>query len=126
MPSRLKTTQNATADVFTAIAHPVRRQILDLLTGGEQTVNALAEPFASEPFKISRPAISQHLSILLESGLVAKQKRGREQYYHLRPDNLNEVFLWIKRYEQFWPEKLDALGFFLDNMNEEATSTDEA
>ncbi len=113
MSATRKTTQQV--DVFTAVAHPVRRQLLDLLARGEHTVTALAEPFAAEPFQISRPAISQHLSILLDSGLVAKQKRGREQYYHLRPDNLNEIFRWIKQYEQFWPEKLDALGSFLDN-----------
>jgi DNA-binding transcriptional ArsR family regulator len=118
MPSTRKTTQHADADVFAAIAHPVRRKILDLLSTGDRTVNALAQPFAEEPFCISRPAISQHLSILLESGLVTKQKRGREQVYHLRPDNLNEVFRWIKQYEQFWTEKLDALGSFLDSVAE--------
>lgn len=111
MPSARKTTSNATADVFTAIAHPVRRQILDRLMMGEMTVSTLAEPF-----KITRPAISQHLSILLESGLVSIEKRGREHYYQLRPENLNEIYRWISHFERFWPEKLDALADYLDTL----------
>lgn len=111
MPSARKTTQHAGADVFTAIAHPVRRQILDRLIQGEMTVNHLAQPFA-----VSRPAISQHLAILMESGLVSKEVRGREHYYRLRPENLNEVREWITHFERFWPEKLDALGDYLNRL----------
>lgn len=117
-----KTSQRADADVFTAIAHPVRRHILDLLVQGDRTVTALAEPFTVEPFKITRPAISQHLSVLLESGLVSKEKRGREQIYRLRPENLNEVREWISHFERFWPEKLDALGSYLDTLGDDAES----
>ena len=71
-----KTVQEAGADVFTAIAHPVRRQILDLLRKEERPVKQLAASFS-----MSRPAISQHLRILLEVGLVAEQREGRENYY---------------------------------------------
>jgi DNA-binding transcriptional ArsR family regulator len=111
MPAIRKTTNNAAGDVFTAVAHPVRRQILDRLALGEMTVSTLAEPF-----EITRPAISQHLSILLESGLVAIEKRGREHYYQLRPENLNEIYRWISHFERFWPEKLDVLGDYLDSL----------
>ena len=110
-----KTSQNAQADVFTAIAHPVRRRILDTLLSGDVSVTQLAEPF-----DISRSAISQHLSILLETELVIREKRGRENYYRLRPDNLNEVHQWISQYEQFWSNKLDALGAYLDSMADDA------
>ena len=109
-----KSSQNAAADVFTAIAHPVRRQILDRLTVGSVTVTELAEPF-----DISRPAISQHLSILLQSGLVGKEKRGRENFYSLNPDSLQEVQAWLLKYRAFWNEKLDALEAFLDRMDDE-------
>lgn len=114
MPSVRKTVGEVDADVFTAIAHPVRRQILDMLASGDMTVNKIAEPF-----DVTRSAVSQHLSILLASGLVTQQKQGRENVYHLRPENLNEVYQWIKHYERFWSEKLDALEAYLDSMPEE-------
>ncbi|MBZ0290727.1 MAG: metalloregulator ArsR/SmtB family transcription factor [Anaerolineae bacterium] len=96
-------------NVFTVIAHPVRREILSALAHGDVTVTELAKPF-----EISRSAISQHLNVLLDSGLVAVEKRGREHYYRLRPENLNEVYRWIKQFEHFWNEKLDALEAYLD------------
>lgn len=124
MPSPSKTTQHAAADVFTAIAHPVRRQILDMLVPGEQTVGQLAEPFVQNQ-DMTRPAVSQHLGILLESGLVEREKRGREQYYRLRPENLNEVRDWLRRYEHFWSDKLDALGDYLNRLAGQEQSSDE-
>lgn len=117
MPPKSKTTQHAGADAFTAIAHPIRRGILDMLVSGEMTVTHIDA--AAKPFEVSRPAISQHLAILLESGLVGMETRGRENYYRLRPENLNEVYRWIKHYEQFWPEKLDALEAYLDRLDDE-------
>jgi DNA-binding transcriptional ArsR family regulator len=104
-----KTVQEAGADVFTAIAHPVRRQISDLLREEERPVKQLAASF-----EMSRPAISQHLKILLEVGLVAEQRAGRENYYRLQPERLQEVGEWLRHYEQFWNQKLEALGKFLD------------
>ncbi len=106
----VKRVGHADTDVFTAIAHPVRRQILDLLASGAVNVNDLAAPF-----DISRSAISQHLKILLDSELVIRERRGREQVYRLRPDNLNQVAEWLKKYEAFWTERLDALGAYLDS-----------
>ncbi|MCC6614827.1 MAG: winged helix-turn-helix transcriptional regulator [Anaerolineae bacterium] len=106
-----KTTGQVDTDIFAAIAHPVRRQILDTLLQGDMTVTAL-----SAPFDVSRSAISQHLGILMDSGLVSMEKRGREHYYQLRPDNLNEIARWIGQYEHFWQQKLDALGDYLDEM----------
>ncbi|MBE0690019.1 MAG: winged helix-turn-helix transcriptional regulator [Anaerolineae bacterium] len=110
-----KTIGQVDTDIFAAIAHPVRRQILDTLIQGNMTVTAL-----STPFNISRSAISQHLSILMDSGLVAMEKRGREHYYQLRPENLNEIARWIGQYEHFWQQKLDALGEYLDDMAAQA------
>jgi DNA-binding transcriptional ArsR family regulator len=84
-------------DVFLAIAHPVRRDLLDLLADGELPVNQLAAPF-----QMSRPAISQHLSILLEVGLVSERKVGRERLYRVNPAPLREVGEWLRSYERAW------------------------
>ncbi len=104
-----KTVQHSNADVFTAIAHPVRRQILDHLIEGDRTVKVLAGQFEN----ISRPAISQHLAILLEVGLVSMHEEGRENFYHLQPERLQEVEAWVRHYERFWHKKLDRLGEYL-------------
>lgn len=108
MPSTHKSSQQADADVFSAIAHPIRRQILDQLREDNVTVKALASHFA-----ISRPAVSQHLAILLDVGLVSRHKDGRENYYRLQPDRLEEIDTWIRHYRRFWDNKLDALGDYL-------------
>ncbi len=85
------------AEVFAAIAHPGRRRILDLLADRERPVNAIARRFG-----VSRPAVSQHLRILLDSGLVAERRQGRERRYRLVPDHLAEVSDWLSHYERFW------------------------
>ena len=85
MTLRTKTSQHASGDTFTAIAHPIRRQILDMLIGGERSVRSIAEPFTA-----SRPAISQHLRVLLDAELVAEQRDGRERRYRLHPERLRE------------------------------------
>jgi DNA-binding transcriptional ArsR family regulator len=99
----------APTDVFTAIAHPARRQILDALRAGAQPVHALAAPFT-----MSRPAVSQHLKLLRAAGLVAEVRHGRERRYELRPDRLREVVDWLAHYETFWTSKLRDLGAYLD------------
>ena len=104
-----KTVQRADGDVFTAIAHPLRRQILDRLLVGDEPVNRLAGSFA-----VSRPAISQHLRVLREVSLVSEERRGREHYYRLNPQGLAEVRLWMRKYERFWRGRLRALGMYLN------------
>jgi DNA-binding transcriptional ArsR family regulator len=98
------------ADVFGAIAHPVRREILDELRTAPLTVKYLAGRFKA----ISRPAVSQHLAILLEAGLVSREQAGRENYYHLRAEGLHEVEAWLRHYERFWNRGLDNLGAYLE------------
>lgn len=99
----------APVDVFTAIAHPARRQILDALRAGDQPVHALAAPFA-----MSRPAVSQHLKLLREAGLVSEVRHGRERRYALEPERLRDVASWLAHYEQFWTRRLQNLGAYLD------------
>lgn len=91
-------------DVFDAIADPTRRQILRLLAGEDLPVQAL-----SAEFPISRPAISKHLRVLRESGLVTERKVGRRRYYQLQPAALREVGEWVAYFDRYWQERLDAL-----------------
>jgi len=99
----------AHADVFTAIADPTRRRLLDLLGGGQRSVNALAEQF-----DISLSAVSQHLRLLRQAGLVTVERAGRQRRYHLNPRPLRKVADWIGHYRRFWRAKLDALGEHLE------------
>jgi DNA-binding transcriptional ArsR family regulator len=98
------------ADVFVAIADPTRRRLLDLLGSDPgQPVHTLAAPFA-----MTRPAISQHLRILRDAGLVVEHRVGRERRYQLRAAPLREVSDWVSQYERFWQQHLTRLGVFLD------------
>ena len=99
----------ARSDIFHAIADPTRRAILDRLQHGEQPVKQLAEPFT-----MSLPAVSQHLQVLCDVGLVTQQRCGRQRIYRLNPTPLKEVSDWVSQYEQFWKTKLDALGEYLE------------
>jgi len=95
-------------DVFGAISHPARRRMLDLLVDSDHSVNVLAGHF-----QMSRPAVSQHLRILLDAGLVTEQRYGRERRYHLIPSRLSPVRDWVAQYERFWDERLQKLQDFL-------------
>lgn len=100
-------------DVFAAISDPTRRRLLDLLGEGPRPVNELARPFA-----MTRPAISQHLRILRDAGLVRMRRTGRQHHYRLQARRLREVYDWVSHYERFWKEKLKSLGKYLDRQAE--------
>jgi DNA-binding transcriptional ArsR family regulator len=91
-------------DIFTAISHPARRRMLDLLAESDRSVNVIAGHF-----KMSRPAVSQHLHVLLGAGLVTEQRHGRERRYHFVPHRLAPVREWIAHYERFWDDRLQLL-----------------
>jgi DNA-binding transcriptional ArsR family regulator len=95
-------------DVFQAIADPVRREIIALLANEPLTVNTVAEKF-----DVSRPAISKHLKILKECGIIIINKQGRERFCHIQPGNLIPAFLWIEQYRNLWEEKLDSFENYL-------------
>jgi DNA-binding transcriptional ArsR family regulator len=109
-----KAVADADADVFAALAHPVRRALLDQLAGGGRSVKDLAAPFGT-----TRQAISQHLRILLAAGLVAERRQGRERIYELRAQPLAEVEQWLARYRRFWRGRLSVLGDFLEEQQGE-------
>jgi DNA-binding transcriptional ArsR family regulator len=94
LPYCVEVTAQAQTDVFRAIADPTRRALLDLLRTGDRTVNELAEPF-----DMSRPAISQHLRLLLEARLVAVRKEGRQRRYRLNGAAISRVARWAGKFD---------------------------
>ncbi|MBX7105160.1 MAG: metalloregulator ArsR/SmtB family transcription factor [Gemmataceae bacterium] len=102
------------SDVFAAIGHPARRFILDLLAEGDRSVKVIAGHF-----RMSRPAVSQHLRVLLDAGLVTEQRHGRERRYHFVPEQLGPVRDWIGQYERFWDDRLRRLQKKLSSGNKE-------
>jgi DNA-binding transcriptional ArsR family regulator len=96
-------------EVFGAISHPARRRMLDMLAEGDRPVNAIAANF-----EMSRPAVSQHLRVLLDAGLVTEQRQGRERRYRLAPERLGPVRDWLSHYERFWDDHLDRLARHLE------------
>ncbi|WP_040207581.1 ArsR/SmtB family transcription factor [Neobacillus jeddahensis] len=101
---------SAKHDVFQAIADPTRRRLLKLLSNQEMPVTAI-----SEHFPISRTAVSKHLKVLSEAGLVKERKVGRETRYKLEPDPLVELKDWLQYFELFWENKLNALKRFVES-----------
>jgi DNA-binding transcriptional ArsR family regulator len=89
-------------DIFQAIADPNRRQIIDLLSRGPMTLNAIAEKFA-----ISRPAVSQHIKHLTECGVVEIEQKGRERFCKVNPKSLIPAFMWLEQYQQQWVQRID-------------------
>lgn len=91
-------------DHFAALADPTRRRILELLGDGERAAGEIADRFAASP-----PAISQHLKVLRETGLVKVRPDGQHRFYRLDPEGFDEVDAWLKRVRRFWGERLAAL-----------------
>jgi DNA-binding transcriptional ArsR family regulator len=97
-------------DVFQAIADPTRREIIGLIAHQSLNLNTVADNF-----DISRPAISKHIKILTQCGLLTIRQKGRDRYCEANFKKLGEVSDWVEQYRSFWNNKLDALGDFLEN-----------
>ena len=97
-------------DVFHAIAHPARRRILVMLRRGEKPAGELVESFGGVTFS----AVSQHLKVLREAGLVSEKREGRQRIYHLNSHPLKKVWSWIEDFQEEWNARLDALEKYLD------------
>ena len=95
-------------DVFQAIADPNRRAILGLLAQQKLTLNGVADNF-----RISRPAVSRHIKILAECGLVVVSRQGRQRYCVVRMDKLTEVTDWVEQYRQLWEQRFERLDDIL-------------
>jgi len=99
--------------VFQALADPSRRAIFESLTGGEAAVKEL-----TARFEISQPAVSQHLAMLKDAGLVSGRREGRCVYYRVEPEGVKPLIDWIARYRAFWTDRLGLLEQLLERMEE--------
>src|SRR5688500_2749745 len=100
-----------TTDAFNAVAEPRRRQILDVLAGGERPVNDLVSVLG-----VAQPQVSKHLRVLREVGLVSVRDEGRQRMYRLNGHPLKPIHDWVKNYERMWSERFDALEEVLEEL----------
>ena len=102
-----------TTDAFNAVAEPRRRQILDLLAGGEAPVNDLVARLG-----LAQPQVSKHLRVLREVGLVDVRDEGRQRMYRLNGQTLKPIHDWVTAYRRSWEERFEALDEVLDDLKE--------
>ena len=102
-----------TADAFNAIAEPRRRQILDVLSGGERPVNELVHELG-----LAQPQVSKHLRVLREVGAVDVREDGRQRLYRLNGPALKPIHDWVKQYEQTWEERFGLMDAVLDDLKQ--------
>jgi DNA-binding transcriptional ArsR family regulator len=103
-----------TTDAFNAVAEPRRRQIVDVLAGGELPVNDVVVRLG-----LSQPQVSKHLRVLREVGVVDVREDGRQRFYRLNGEALKPIHDWIKAYEQTWSERFDQLDVVLEELKKE-------
>ena len=104
-------------DVFVGVSDPKRRSIVHMLTVKSMRLNDLAENF-----EISRPAISKHVKVLEECGVITIESRGRERICQIKPQALKELADWINQYKAFWNQSLDQLEFLLNEESKNQTN----
>ena len=100
-----------TSDAFNAVAEPRRRQILDVLAGGERSVNELVALLG-----LAQPLVSKHLRVLREVGLVSVRDEGRQRMYRLDGRPLKTIHDWVRNYEQWWSQRFDRLDVVLEEL----------
>src|SRR5204863_6210592 len=103
-----------TADAFNAVAEPRRRQILDVLAGGERPVNDLVQALG-----LAQPQVSKHLRVLREVGAVDVRDVGRQRLYRLNGEALKPIHDWVKNYERSWSERFEQLDSVLEELKQE-------
>jgi len=96
--------------IFQALSHPIRRAILEQVADGPESVGELAEPH-----DVSLAAVSKHLQVLADAGLIEFEQDGRVRRAHLDAAPLSAAFGWLTRYRVFWEDRLDALSDHLEN-----------
>ena len=109
-----------TADAFNAVAEPRRREILDLLAGGERPVNDLVDLLG-----VPQPQVSKHLRVLREVGLVESRDQGRQRMYRLNGQPLKPIHDWVKNYERTWNERFDAMDDVLTQLKRDELKREE-
>ena len=108
-----------TADAFNAVAEPRRREILDVLAGGERAVNDLVSELA-----LGQPQVSKHLRVLREVGAVDVREDGRRRLYRLNGRALKPIHDWVKEYERSWSERFDELDVVLEDLKRKEQGDD--
>jgi DNA-binding transcriptional ArsR family regulator len=109
-----------TTDAFNAVAEPRRRQILDLLAGGERPVNDLVEAL-----DVPQPQVSKHLRVLREVGLVEVRDEGRQRMYSLNGRTLKPIHDWVSAYQQAWEERFEAMDEVLEDLKQQERKKDD-
>ena len=104
----------ARRDVYQAIADPTRRAIINMVAGEPHNVNAIAEKF-----DVSRQAISLHIQILVDCGLLVVKQQGRERLCEAHLDQLGEVSHWVEQYRKHWERKLDSLETYIEKIKKQ-------
>ena len=104
-----------TSDVFNAVAEPRRRQVIELLAGGERSVGELVSELGAS----SQPQVSKHLRVLLEVELVSVRREGRHRLYRLEGEGLKQIHDWAKRFEPLWQERFDLLEDVVQELKKE-------
>ena len=107
------------ADVFNAVAEVQRRNILDLLAGGERSVNEVAESL-----RLRQPQASKHLQVLKQVGLVSVRVVGQQRLYRLNGEGLKPIYEWAKTFGRFWNESFDRLDEYLDELQRKESFND--
>jgi DNA-binding transcriptional ArsR family regulator len=105
---------STTSDVFNAIAEASRREILDTLIAGEKAVGTIVTDLS-----MPQPQVSKHLRVLSEVGLVRCRADGRRRMYRLEPEHLRPFHEWLAKYEQAWNDRLDRMGDYLKELQQE-------
>jgi DNA-binding transcriptional ArsR family regulator len=106
-------TRDQLSTVFGALADPTRRALLTQLTTGDATVAELATPF-----RVSQPAISRHLKVLEQAGLISRRRRATARLSHLEAQPLREATVWLTRYRDYWDESYDRLDALLAELKD--------
>src|SRR3954471_21088950 len=108
-----------TADAFNAVAEPRRRELLDLLAGGERPVNELVRELG-----LAQPQVSKHLRVLREVGAVDVREAGRQRLYRLNGRVLKPIHDWVKEYERTWAERFELMDAVLEELDEKEDEDD--
>ena len=104
----------ARRDVYQAIADPTRRAIINMIAAQPHNVNSIAEKF-----DVTRQAISLHIKILTDCGLVVIKQQGRDRFCEAQLEQLSEVSMWVEQYRQHWESRLDALETYIEKIKKE-------
>jgi DNA-binding transcriptional ArsR family regulator len=104
----------ARRDVYQAIADPTRRAIISMIANEPHNVNAIADKF-----EMTRQAVSLHIKILTDCGLITVKQNGRDRFCEAKLDQLSEVSAWVDQYRQHWESKLDAMEAYIEKLKKE-------